>query len=160
LIAGATGYTAVDGAAYRPAEPWQRFYAAAGGVMRSEGTVFLHERRTPAGERRLVGVDLLPFGLPIGLNLTDPVEGRLEPWGRVFTDGSFLRPPVEAFSPKQNPYRSWSLIGPPDRLRVFAGQPDPNDPSHFTIDYEVHGVRHTLDGWLRDDDTVVIEPRD
>ena len=27
-------------------------------------------------------------------------------------------------------------------------QPDPVDPSHFTIDYDLNGVRHTVDGWL------------
>lgn len=43
--------------------------------------------------------------------------------------------------------------------RFFAGQPDPNDESHFTIDYEVDGIRNTIDGWLLDDDTVKLEPR-
>jgi hypothetical protein len=38
----------------------------------------------------------------------------------------------------------------PPLLHLFAGQPDPADESHFTIDYEVDGDRGTIDGWLRD----------
>jgi hypothetical protein len=36
--------------------------------------------------------------------------------------------------------------------RIYAGQPDPDDPSHFTFEYENRGVRKTVDGWLREDD--------
>ncbi|MEA2708481.1 MAG: hypothetical protein QOF78_1082 [Phycisphaerales bacterium] len=46
-----------------------------------------------------------------------------------------------------------------NNLRFFAGQPDPQDPSHFTIDYEVGGVKSTIDGWLTDDDFLRILPR-
>jgi len=35
-------------------------------------------------------------------------------------------------------------------LRIWAGQADAGDESHFTIAYEIHGVRGTLDGWLKD----------
>jgi hypothetical protein len=44
-------------------------------------------------------------------------------------------------------------------LRFFAGQTDPKDPSHFTVDYEVGGVKSTIDGWLTDDDFLRIVPR-
>ena len=44
-------------------------------------------------------------------------------------------------------------------LRVFAGQPDPQDPSHFTVEYEVGGVKNVIDGWLTDDDYLRILPR-
>jgi len=33
-------------------------------------------------------------------------------------------------------------------LRVFAGQPDPADPSHFTIRYHLNGREAFIDGWL------------
>lgn len=42
------------------------------------------------------------------------------------------------------------LRSPSQHLRVFAGQPDPADPSHFTICYETAGARGIIDGWLRD----------
>ena len=48
---------------------------------------------------------------------------------------------------------------PTERLRVFAGQPDPKDESHFTIDYELDGVAGRIDGWLRADGVVALEPR-
>ena len=44
-------------------------------------------------------------------------------------------------------------------LRFFAGQADPNDASHFTVDYEVGGIKSTIDGWLTDDDFLRIIPR-
>ena len=44
-------------------------------------------------------------------------------------------------------------------VRFYAGQLDPNDPSHFTIDYELNGVRNVIDGWLTDDDFLRIRPR-
>ena len=36
-------------------------------------------------------------------------------------------------------------------LRVYAGQPDPADESHFTIAYRVDGRDGVIDGWLKDD---------
>jgi hypothetical protein len=45
-------------------------------------------------------------------------------------------------------------------FRVFAGQPDPRNASHFTIGYEVDGKPGTIDGWLLKDLTVVLEPRE
>ena len=36
-------------------------------------------------------------------------------------------------------------------LRWYAGQPDELDSAHFTIDYEIAGVRGTIDGYLSDD---------
>jgi hypothetical protein len=47
-----------------------------------------------------------------------------------------------------------SLETPPaidygNRLRVFAGQADVKDPSHFTIAYELDGRAGTIDGWVR-----------
>jgi len=46
-----------------------------------------------------------------------------------------------------------------DEWRWFAGQPDPADPSHFTLGYEVNEVPGTIDGWLCDDETVLLRPR-
>jgi hypothetical protein len=35
-------------------------------------------------------------------------------------------------------------------LRIFAGQADPADSSHFTIEYEIDGAKNKIDGWLAD----------
>lgn len=45
-------------------------------------------------------------------------------------------------------------------FRIFVGQPDPNDRSHFTITYELDGRPGVIDGWLRNDLTVVLAPQE
>lgn len=45
-------------------------------------------------------------------------------------------------------------------FRLFYGQQDGSDPSHFTIRYEWNGVAGTIDGWLRVDDNVELRVRD
>jgi hypothetical protein len=37
-----------------------------------------------------------------------------------------------------------------NRLRVYAGQADPVDASHFTIAYQLDGKSGTIDGWAKD----------
>ena len=44
----------------------------------------------------------------------------------------------------------------PEPLRVYAGQPDPHDPSHFTIPIAFGARAQTIDGWLRADDRVTL----
>ena len=38
----------------------------------------------------------------------------------------------------------------PQSLRIYAGQKDPADDSHFTLRYDINGIEGTIDGWLRD----------
>ena len=45
------------------------------------------------------------------------------------------------------------------KLRLFAGQPDAQDESRFTIDYELDGRRGTIDGRLRND-RILLRPRE
>lgn len=52
------------------------------------------------------------------------------------------------------------VAGYADHVRLYEGRPDPADRSHFTIDYELDGVRGTIDGWLRDDGTLTLLHRD
>jgi hypothetical protein len=44
-------------------------------------------------------------------------------------------------------------------LRLFAGQRDPTDPGHFTIPFTVSGQGGIIDGWLKDDGSVLLETR-
>jgi hypothetical protein len=46
-----------------------------------------------------------------------------------------------------------------DSLRVYAGQLDPADASHFTIRCDLGGKQSTIDGWLMPDDSVKLEAR-
>jgi hypothetical protein len=45
-----------------------------------------------------------------------------------------------------------------EMFRFYAGQPDPSDPSRFTIDYDVDGQRGTIRGQLKNDGTVELKP--
>jgi hypothetical protein len=107
--------------------------------------VFLHGRRTPAGEQRLILVELMKvnsvpqlYARAIHLDLfSNPIT----------TSANFHTLPPGPSHPL------------PDVPRLYAGQPDPTDDSHFTIKYEYSDRSGILDGWLKDDDSIVIEPR-
>jgi hypothetical protein len=43
-------------------------------------------------------------------------------------------------------------------FRFYAGQPDPSDPSRFTIDYDVDGQRGAIRGQLKNDGTLELKP--
>ncbi len=139
-----------DGATFRLPIEWIQFYMAAGFGPQSSGTVFLHQRSTPRGQRRLVAIDLV----------FNPLSHE-----RIITMSErVLVPATPLRGPRAEPstIRGDGLlipVSPTDRLRVFAGQPDPNDASHFTIEYDLNGTRHVLDGWLVDEATIKIEER-
>ncbi|MDQ3441798.1 MAG: hypothetical protein M3478_15760 [Planctomycetota bacterium] len=140
-----------DGAAYRVPIEWIQFYLAAGFGPQSTGTLFLHQRTSPSGRPVLLALDL---------NFNPLSADRVMSMGeRVIVPGALLRPPRQVAS-RQRGDGTQIRIGQGSRVRVFAGQPDANNPSHFTIDYEMDGARHKLDGWLEDDQSVRIELRE
>jgi hypothetical protein len=47
-----------------------------------------------------------------------------------------------------------------ERLRIFAGQLDPADSAHFTIPYDIEGVRGTIDGRIAASGTAQLSLRD
>jgi hypothetical protein len=106
--------------------------------------LFLHERRTAAGERFLLSCELEPAQGLAGSSTT-PIhmsEIRRAGWRR----GLARRNSV-----------GWSLPGQIQRaiqagahLRVFAGQADPGDATHFTVKYDLDGVEGILDGYEGD----------
>jgi hypothetical protein len=148
-----------------------------------EGTVFVHERKTPAGRSRLVWVRVSAGRLlsnepgresvilsasrnfitlvaePVGatseggelwshlLGIEQPASRTLRISTRVDASSpSGEEPPVPPASPREV-------------LRILAGRPDPQDPTHFTIDYVLDGQPGVIDGWLQNDDRVRFEPR-
>lgn len=114
-------------------------------------TVFLHERISPKGNRRLVVIE------------TNNPDRRFSAWNdtmytvKVITLGTALAPPKDP-NPMGSGWRDFPNSRAP--TRVFAGHADPQDPSHFTI-RTLTGVSHEIiyDGWLRDDDSVIITQR-
>ena len=125
---------------------WKRFTRAPGSAV-----VFLHGRTSPSGKRRLVCIEADPQVVNHSVGSTS----ILPSWSfRVLTPGTLRKEPADVPGPVYKD--AFFLIA---AERIYAGQPDPADPSHFTIDYERHGERKTVDAWLQDDDTLKFRHR-
>ena len=114
-------------------------------------TVFCHQMRTPAGKRRLVALNLIYNGpwsnVPIFFNAM-----VIEPGATLFSKPGSLKGTVCEIS-----YHSMILAI--QRTRIFAGQIDAADPTHFTIPYQIGDRPGIMDARLQDDDTLVITVR-
>lgn len=105
------------------------------------GFAFLHARRAPDGDEHVVAV------------IVTLKKQRPEDEHRVAEFEGFTVEPARWPNPRRHEPRTG---GPPlelplaasDRLRVLAGQPDPRDPSSFTIYYEINGRSGRIDGRL------------
>lgn len=123
--------------------------------IQSSGTVFLHERTSPSGHRRLVVVDAVgTYPLMLDRPRGGPVQ--LETClARVIRPGSPGLPPVGAVNDSTVAF--W--VRPPDVL--LPGPVDPIDRSHLQFRCQRTGQPDAVvDGWLRDDDTVAFETSD
>jgi len=117
---------------------------AQGGMSNSIGTAFLHEMRTPAGQKRLVAIDAFDFG-----------NGTISLMSRVFSPGDPLHEPREIYAPMIEAHAPIPIAS-----KVRAGLVDTNDPTHFLFTYERDGGETvTLDGWIKYDDSILIEER-
>jgi hypothetical protein len=136
-------------AAYFVLPEWRRFCAGAGaGQIQSYGTLFVGELRTPTGKRRLVGADI-----------TGWFRGGISPVLSIHARAFESRPAM--LLPPQTDSKTFNLaLGHSEGvLRISAGQRDPKDASHFTITYTVAGSEGIIDGWLKDDGSVLMETR-
>jgi hypothetical protein len=122
------------------------------------GVLFLHERTSPSGARRLVVVlsDFMTDTRPkfiVGYDVDAFAHGQ----------ATWSQPPTEDVC-------CWdidvidSVYPTPPHVRVFAGQVDAADSTHFTIRYEIDGVAKVVDGYLQDgpvagSTAVVLTPR-
>jgi hypothetical protein len=109
----------------------------------------VHGRRAPGGKETVVA---------IGFNALSFMEGSNTPFrvqvtrNRAALMSLFYRASWDAFG-----FRF--IIDPAQPLTLYAGQADPADESHFTIDYATRAGRGTIDGWLLADDTVKLQVR-
>jgi hypothetical protein len=114
------------------------FWSAASEQLRTNYcTVMSHYRTTPAGERRVVAVF-------VGM----PYRDRRLVWlhSAQYAPASWTgNAQVTRLDLGHDDSFSFGLK-PTDRLRLFAGQPDPKNPSRFTIGYELNGVPGTIEG--------------
>jgi hypothetical protein len=129
---------------------------------------FMHGRRAAKGEERLVVVELhesLRSDEGAGASAlvfycqTCQLGTWKEPLFPIETSGlAILRsPPRDPDEDEAEMARQFIQI---KRARVFAGQPDPKDQSHFTVAMEINGHSATLDGWLQTDDKVHLTIRE
>jgi hypothetical protein len=122
--------------------------------LQTQGTVFLHSRVSPSGHFRLVGMDITVqpgYSLESTGNVDDLslVATIVDPSGGLESD----RPIRLAET------TLWIRQASPVPMRFYAGQPDPNDPSHFLIAYQRGYQRGIIDAWLKNDDTIQVRPR-
>jgi hypothetical protein len=102
---------------------------------------FMHERISRSGIRRLVIVHPACLYTDNFNAVIDPATW-FKPATSVWVQDSILKP-------GETPFLA-ALPG----IRVFAGQPDRTDPTHFTIAYDVSGEKGIVDGYLKDNGSV------
>jgi hypothetical protein len=113
---------------------------------------FLGARTSPGGNRRLVAVQF-------GTIYPDLTWNRFSFSAYVETTNvTGLRTTSVGVGAAPGP-RLELFRQPGDNLQVLDGMPAPNDPSRFTIDIQINGTTHTIDGQLQDNDAVTLAPR-
>ena len=121
---------------------WQRLYGRLSSPgFRSGGTAFLGARRAPDGRELLVAVDLIPV---------NPWATALEREHAVFHVRAFTHSGLPNLPRQVLDTRAAVPVGA-SRVWLIAGQPDPNDPTHFTITYTAADGLYlgTIHGWVR-----------
>jgi hypothetical protein len=135
--------------------------------------LFLHERTVPDGSKRLVIVQLdarqafqrnagggpdrvITFRrlLVSSTKLVDPAEGLV---AATIEKGVELRLTPDETTVTRHPDGSYD-VKRGAALTLFAGQPDPADPSHLTLDYEIDWKPGSIDIWVGDRD-IRVKPR-
>ena len=157
MMGGADDFDAV-----RLADPYRADFDAAVGGVPGEFIAFAGSRSAPAGGPRLVVVGGMmaswsSHGWHSGIHVIVDAGRTLQLLAAVIEPGSLASPPKAVGRPAP---ALGIEVRPGDRLRLYAGQPDPADPSRFTIDYDCNGVRGTLIGTLGPNDTVTLTPSD
>jgi hypothetical protein len=117
-------------------------------------TIFMHALQTPAGKPRLVIVRYSPEQ-----KLFTPgfLSDRNTFWISIVPAPLLGMPMGTMESVAEDSRSTWPRQAP--NVRIFAGQPDPADPSHFTIRYQMWGQEDIIDGTIDDREMVSFRPR-
>jgi hypothetical protein len=164
--------------AYFPAYLDAMFGARVSGTQ--DPVLFLHERTTPGGARRVVCVQLRcqpAFDVrgDDGASINESGSVFFQEKLRTLSAQSWPADPAGPRAARnKRQRRDVKLVLPDTRrrsvarlrvgatvgesapidygnaLRFFAGRPDPGDASHFTIKYELDGREGVIDGWQKD----------
>ncbi|WP_428938679.1 hypothetical protein [Fontivita pretiosa] len=137
---------------------WSRFYSMLSPPgHNSRGTVYLGWLQRPDGARRLVAIDTCTWS----------ISGQRDTVGlicRVIVPGNLIRSPrfasdeISATTSGQFVWRIFMVDLRPES-QVLFGLRDPGDPTHLTIQYTHEGKQYFIDGWLRNNDRVLLEQR-
>lgn len=133
----------------RPVACWEALRDAAAPTIGSASRgdlVYLHSGRDRIGKQRLVAV-MLDYRSNYQLRFKFWALEPATPISSVgLRGGGFVTSiPIE-------------VAGRP--LRLYAGQPDPLDPSHFTMRYEIDGKPGTIDGRFEEGAAIHLIVRD
>jgi hypothetical protein len=123
--------------AFRGLIPGRMPYGSSGGAV-----LFLHELVAKNGVHRIVAIEHAPSlqtqmfvcGYDINATVISPAAG--------------LKSPAAFMQTMYDIDMLTALNQPAQKLRIYAGQIDPADPSHFTIRYEQWGQTDVVDGRL------------
>ena len=188
LAEGPSLYQAVrtEKMTYLPPRPWQPpVFRKDAAPLTGYPIVFLHARKTPAGQERLVRVEVIgeqkmretaatpqrnftiltERALAVSLYPSDTSLERarvlllnLHPAAHPSSAAWF---PADSGANEKDRWQHGRVeFDPRDLIRLYAGQPDPADESHFTIAYERDGRPGIIDGWLRDNGPPELLPRE
>jgi hypothetical protein len=164
-------------AARKITDPLAALIAAPGSspisTIRDENAVFLHEMKTPAGQRRLVWVSIISQptsneypGNQERLQYDITLNRRFNAYvfdqdadKPVLTSALIQTPTPDLVLLINNTTDGKVELQKRGQWRVFAGQPDKGDASHFTIAYDIDGKPGVIDGRLTDGDRLMLEPR-
>jgi hypothetical protein len=122
--------------------------ATFGPLGRFDTPIFLHHMRRPDGRDCMIYYGLQPDrshpAFPFVFAFTS-----YDQWGRG-----------EYRASQELQYPAFPVALPEQsHWKFFAGQPDANDPSHFTFDFVLDGQRHTCDAWLNNSGNLIVSPR-
>lgn len=127
--------------------------------------LFLHERTTPSGQRRVVVMQWVAEQSWGGAEISRLLAGRVHaPAGRGVAATLIDHVQVRVRLPAPDAIRGRMtgkgahVLQRPEPLTLFAGEPDPNDGSHFTIPYTIGETTGVIDGWVTDDQ-LILKPR-
>jgi hypothetical protein len=118
-----------------------------------DSLVFVHSRRSPGQAERLVAITVMDDS---STRYATNDRHLLLLWYSI-QPGSLFSPPDIRISYNVAMYMQ---IHTGSRFHLFAGQPDRSDASHFTIGYEIDGLKGTIDGYMRNTDSVKLQVRD
>jgi hypothetical protein len=150
-------FVVLRGAAFRkPPSEWSAFTISGPSPFAPPtgptALIFLHELRARNGIRRLVSIERT-----VGTGASAYFISGYDVSAQVIELAGWRTPP--RLIPE-----IWAIdvldgLAPHTDIRIFAGQLDPADPSHFTVRYEQQGHTETVDGNLDDAGHVTLTRR-